>query len=96
MEQASTPARERFEALFERYHADVAAYVRRRAPNSIAEDVVGETFLVAWRSLERVHGDPLPPSTRAARRAHSSAALSGSRCHGTWKLKRPTRVLGPS
>jgi len=68
MEQASTPARDRFEALFERYHADVAAYVRRRAPNSIAEDVVGETFLVAWRSLERVHGDPLPWLYGVARR----------------------------
>ena len=68
MEHAGVPARERFEALFERYHADVAAYVRRRASEAEVEDVVGETFLVAWRSLDRVHGDPLPWLYGVARR----------------------------
>ncbi len=68
MEQASAPARERFEALFERYHADIAAYTRRRAPESVVEDVVAETFLVAWRSLGHVHGDPLPWLYGVARR----------------------------
>jgi RNA polymerase sigma-70 factor (ECF subfamily) len=68
MEQANTPARERFEALFERYHADVAAYVRRRAPDSVVEDVVGETFLIAWRALERLRDDPAPWLYGVARR----------------------------
>ena len=68
MEQAGFEASERFEALFDRYHGDVAAYVRRRAPARLAEDVVGETFLIAWRSRDRVHGDPLPWLYGVARR----------------------------
>lgn len=60
MEFSSEQRRERFEALFERYHAEVAAYVRRRAHAAIVEDVVAETFLVAWRSLDRLDRDPLP------------------------------------
>jgi RNA polymerase sigma-70 factor (ECF subfamily) len=56
----SLSARERFEALFDRYHGDIAAYVRRRAPAAVVEDAVAETFLVAWRSLDRLQGDPLP------------------------------------
>lgn len=53
-------ARARFQTLFERYHGHVAAYVRRRAAPDLVEDVVAETFLVAWRSLERLGPDPLP------------------------------------
>jgi RNA polymerase sigma factor (sigma-70 family) len=68
MAQARVEASERFEQLFEGYHAAVAAYVRRRAPRELVEDVVGETFLIAWRSLERVHGDPLPWLYGVARR----------------------------
>jgi RNA polymerase sigma factor (sigma-70 family) len=64
----ATAARERFEALFERHHAAVAAYVRRRAPEALVEDVVEETFLVAWRALERLHDDPLPWLYGVARR----------------------------
>jgi RNA polymerase sigma factor (sigma-70 family) len=52
--------KERFEALFERCHPEVRAYVLRRAPQAIVEDVVSETFLVAWRALDRVPGEPLP------------------------------------
>ncbi|HEY1775291.1 MAG TPA: RNA polymerase sigma factor [Solirubrobacteraceae bacterium] len=68
MEHAGPEASERFEALFDRYHGEVAAYVRRRAPARLAEDVVSETFLIAWRSLDRVHGDPLPWLYGVARR----------------------------
>jgi RNA polymerase sigma-70 factor (ECF subfamily) len=68
MAGVSASLEDRFRVLFERYHADVAAYVGRRAPASLAEDVVEETFLVAWRSLERVPGDPLPWLYGVARR----------------------------
>lgn len=68
MEQAHRQAIKRFERLFERHHATVAAYVRRRARAELVEDVVGETFLIAWRSLDRVDGDPLPWLYGVARR----------------------------
>ncbi len=60
--------RERFEALFERCLPGVRAYVLRRAPPAIVEDVVSETFLVAWRALDSVPGEPLPWLYGVARR----------------------------
>lgn len=44
----------RFERLFREQHAAVVAYVRRRVPEEAVDDVVEETFLVAWRRLDRV------------------------------------------
>jgi RNA polymerase sigma factor (sigma-70 family) len=60
--------RERFEALFEDCHPEVRAYVLRRAPQAIVEDVVSDTFLVAWRALDSVPGEPLPWLYAVARR----------------------------
>lgn len=54
-------AQQRGEELFRVHHAAVLAYVRRRAPAEGVDDVVAETFLVAWRRFERVPVDqPLP------------------------------------
>jgi RNA polymerase sigma-70 factor, ECF subfamily len=54
-------AAQRLEELFVSYHQAVAAYARRRAPAESVEDVVAETFLVAWQRLGRVPADsPLP------------------------------------
>lgn len=60
--------RERFEALFERCHPAVRGYVLRRAPQAIVDDVVSETFLVAWRALDSVPREPLPWLYGVARR----------------------------
>ena len=54
------PADERFEEIYRRHAEAVAAYVRRRAPASVAEDVVAQTFLVCWQKLDRVPEEPLP------------------------------------
>lgn len=56
----AAPATDRFEALFRAHHAAVVAYARRRIPASVVDDVVGETFLVAWRRLDRIPAHELP------------------------------------
>ena len=51
---------ERFEEIYEEHRDAVRAFVRRRAPASVVDDVVSETFLVCLRKLERVPAEPLP------------------------------------
>jgi len=50
----------RFEQIYEEHREAVRAFVRRRAPESVVEDVVSETFLVCWRKLDRIPDEPLP------------------------------------
>jgi RNA polymerase sigma factor (sigma-70 family) len=64
----SDDRRATFEALFRVHHAEVRAYVRRRNPGAAADDAVAETFLVAWRRLEKIGEDPLPWLLAVARR----------------------------
>lgn len=51
-----------FRAMFHATHPKVVAYARRRADNSVADDVVAETFLVAWRRRSELStmDNPLP------------------------------------
>ena len=51
---------ERFEAMFAAHYGDVHRYALRRAEPPLAEEIVNETFLVAWRRLEAVPDEPLP------------------------------------
>lgn len=57
--QSPTDA-QRFAALWENYAPTVQAYALRRVDRDAAQEVVAETFLVAWRRLADVPGDPLP------------------------------------
>jgi RNA polymerase sigma-70 factor, ECF subfamily len=50
----------RFEQIYEEHREAVRAFIRRRAPEAVVEDVVSETFLVCWRKLDRVPDEPLP------------------------------------
>jgi len=52
----------RFEAVFRATHTRVLAYALRRcATRECAEEVVSETYLIAWRRFDVVPGDdPLP------------------------------------
>ena len=70
---------ERMEALFRRHYRDVAAYVRRRAEPDLAEDVVAETFLVAWRRLDDVPDDARPWLLGVARKALSTQRRARAR-----------------
>ena len=60
--------RARFERLWRQYAPAVAAYARRRASADVVDDTVADTFLVAWRQLDRVPHDALPWLYGVARR----------------------------
>jgi RNA polymerase sigma-70 factor, ECF subfamily len=56
-----TPARDdRFAELFRAHQRAVRHYVARRAWPDAVDDVVADTFLIAWRRLESIPRDPLP------------------------------------
>ena len=49
-----------FSELYEQFAGRVLAYARRHANRDDAEDVVAETFHVAWRRRDVVPDEPLP------------------------------------
>ncbi|WP_159622251.1 RNA polymerase sigma factor [Ruania rhizosphaerae] len=49
----------RFEALYWEHHRELLAFIRRRTETE-AEDVVAETFVVAWRRLDDVPDNARP------------------------------------
>jgi RNA polymerase sigma-70 factor (ECF subfamily) len=63
-----TPRAERFERLYTTYYASVLAYALRRASRTEADDVVAETFTIAWRRLADVPDEALPWLYEVARR----------------------------
>jgi RNA polymerase sigma factor (sigma-70 family) len=67
------------EALFRRHYREVAAYVRRRAEPDVVEDVVAETFLVAWRRLGEVPADARPWLLGVARKTLATQRRSLAR-----------------
>jgi RNA polymerase sigma-70 factor (ECF subfamily) len=50
----------RFTEMYAAHHEQVYAYAVSRAGRQLADDVVSETFLVAWRRLSTVPETPLP------------------------------------
>lgn len=57
--EASRTRESRFNRLYEENLDRLRAYAWRRDPDH-AEEIVAETFLIAWRRLERVPADALP------------------------------------
>jgi RNA polymerase sigma-70 factor (ECF subfamily) len=51
---------ERFERIYEQHLDAVRAYVRRRAPESVVDDVVADVFVVALRRIDDVPRNALP------------------------------------
>ena len=72
-----------FAALFDAHFEPLLAYARRRSPQlSDAEDLVADTFLAAWRNLDRLPGRPeerLPWLYGVARRVLSNQRRSAGR-----------------
>jgi RNA polymerase sigma-70 factor, ECF subfamily len=50
----------RFTAMYDAHHARVYAYAVSRVGRQLADDVVSDTFLVAWRKLGAVPAAALP------------------------------------
>ena len=55
-----------FTELFTANYGPVLAYVQRRVGADLAQDVVADTFLAAWRNIHELPPDPLPWLYRAA------------------------------
>jgi RNA polymerase sigma factor (sigma-70 family) len=64
----AAPGDAELEGLWHGWHRHVLAYAIRRADSATAEDVVSETFAIAWRRLGDVPERPLPWLLAVARR----------------------------
>ncbi|MEJ3749226.1 RNA polymerase sigma factor [Actinomycetes bacterium KLBMP 9797] len=53
-------ASSRFTAMYDAHHAQVYAYAVSRVGRQLADDIVSDTFLVAWRKLGTVPAAALP------------------------------------
>src|SRR4051812_4165284 len=71
--------RARMDDLFTAYAADVHAFAARRTSPAAAEDVVAETFLVAWRRLDSVPEPAKPWLLAVARRVLANQRRSDGR-----------------
>jgi RNA polymerase sigma factor (sigma-70 family) len=60
--------RARFKVLYGAHAPAVKGYILRRAEPSLADDLLAEVFIVAWRRLDEVPADPLPWLLGVARR----------------------------
>jgi RNA polymerase sigma factor (sigma-70 family) len=72
-------AQERFERVFNSCHHAVCAYVTRRVAPEAVQDVVSETFLIAWRRQADLDGEPLPWLFGIARRVVANQLRGSAR-----------------
>ena len=72
-------------AVYERHAAAIRAYATRRVEPDAVDDVVAETFAIAWRRVEDLPRYPLPWLLQTARRVLANQRRSGKRraAHGT-------------
>ena len=63
----TNPAEADFVALYREHYADLKRFVARRVDPARVDDVVGETFLAAWRRRTELPPQPRPWLFRAAR-----------------------------
>jgi RNA polymerase sigma factor (sigma-70 family) len=63
----TTPTEADFVVLYRENYSDVERFVARRADPARVDDIVGETFLAAWRRRAELPGEPRPWLFRTAR-----------------------------
>lgn len=84
MSTSTTADERRFAALWDEHSPRVQAYALRHADREAAQEVVADTFLVAWRRLADVPADALPWLLVVARntlRNHHRATARARRLH---------------
>src|SRR5436853_3033538 len=79
---------QRFEQIYAAHRESVHAYVRRRAPEAVVDDVVSDTFLVCLRKIDRVPPEPLPWLYAVARKTLANERRRRAR-------QAPVDVLAP-
>jgi RNA polymerase sigma-70 factor (ECF subfamily) len=83
----------RFHELYERHYARVFAYALRRTRPEAAQDVVADTFLVAWGKLDAVPEQALPWLLAVARKTLANRARAARRDYAL--VERLSRELVP-
>jgi RNA polymerase sigma-70 factor (ECF subfamily) len=72
-------AEQQFEQLWSAHASAVLRYAARRVPASEVDDVVAETFVVAWRRIDAVPEPALPWLLGVARGVAANATRSANR-----------------
>jgi RNA polymerase sigma-70 factor (ECF subfamily) len=97
--EAAGPPPGGFEALFHQHADAVLAYAIRRSDVDAAEEVVAETFAVAWRRLDVVPDPALPWLLGVVRRVLANELRSLGRAEAlTLRLANPSphRMIRPT
>ena len=83
----SCRAPERFGAVFDRHAAAIHGYIARRLGRDAADDLVAETFLVAFRQRGGkllIRGTAQPSPSRSSADSAASAQRAGSSSCSRW------------
>jgi RNA polymerase sigma factor (sigma-70 family) len=87
----------RFDALWAAYAGNVLAYARRHVDWTAAQEVVSDTFLIAWRRLENVPEEPLPWLLVVARNTIRNQQRSNNRRQAMqFELEQLERLAAPA
>lgn len=82
----STPwSADRFEELFRVTAPRLRNYVARHAEHHVVDDVMSETYTIAWRKLSKVPADPLPWLIVTARNCLRHEWRSRQRSDDLWR-----------
>ena len=97
IELSAAEREQRFTDLFNAHHTQLLAYVRRRLTPDIADDALADTFLAAWRNLDRLSGDPLPWLYGLARGAvsHQRRSIDRTTRLDQRSVARDLRIISP-
>src|SRR3954449_10997005 len=86
---------ERFNRFHEQHFEAIRRYAFRRSP-ALADDIVSETFLVAWRRIDEVPADERPWLFGVARNTRLNLQRSSRRQHALVERLGEAAAPGPA